>query len=246
MDVGPQSLRERLLLAGKSDAPSPAAMERAMTAARLARATLPPSGTASMAWLGRGLVIATLAAGAALWMTRNSGYPKPPEDMAPRSASVSAVPAVQFPAPVVRPPAPAQPAPSPLPEVRAIPSSLPSPPAPTRRNVAAQLSSTARVEDSFSMELAMIERARTALAAGHPDAALGTLDDYEARFETPIFGDEADVLRIEARSALGDRALSAALARQFLATHPSSPLAQRVRSLGLAGSSRVVAPDSTR
>jgi hypothetical protein len=94
---------------------------------------------------------------------------------------------------------------------------------------------TARAVDSFSLELAMIERARTAIAAGHPNAALGALDDYEAKFETPIFGDEASVLRIEARSALGDRALALALARQFLALHPSSPLAQRVRSLGLGG-----------
>jgi hypothetical protein len=88
------------------------------------------------------------------------------------------------------------------------------------------------------LELAMIERARSALAAGDPRAALAALDDYEAKYEVPIFGEEATVLRIEALRARGDRAESAALAARFLAVHPSSPLAQRVRSLGVDGAAQ--------
>ncbi len=79
-------------------------------------------------------------------------------------------------------------------------------------------------------ELAVIDAARAALAAGRPADALSRTQGYRTAFATPHFSDEADTLEIQALAALGRAAEARAKAESFVAAHPSSPYVQRVRS----------------
>jgi len=81
-------------------------------------------------------------------------------------------------------------------------------------------------------EIALIDGARRALAAGSPAQALSLLDRYRARHPHGTLLPEALAMRIEAIDRSGDHARARALARAFLAEHPNSPLAQRVAQLG--------------
>jgi hypothetical protein len=62
---------------------------------------------------------------------------------------------------------------------------------------------------------------------GRTDEALSALDGYKGK----SLGVEATVLRIEALVKKGDHARASALASSFLAAHPKSPYASRIRAL---------------
>lgn len=80
-------------------------------------------------------------------------------------------------------------------------------------------------------EAALLDRARAALGAGDPSGAIAALDEHRKGYARPMLGIEATVLRIDALSRLGDRARARSLGEAFLAQHPDSPHAARVRSL---------------
>jgi len=84
---------------------------------------------------------------------------------------------------------------------------------------------------SVHAELATLEQARSALAAGDPAHALSILDSYGATFPRAAMAPEATVLRIEALVRAGDRPAATRVGEAFLASHPQSPYAARVRSL---------------
>ncbi|MBN2195218.1 MAG: hypothetical protein JW751_20540 [Polyangiaceae bacterium] len=109
-------------------------------------------------------------------------------------------------------------APEPLPSHRRPPA-----PSPTLR------SSGPRAAPSLSEELTALDRARGALERGQPTAALAELDAYQRAGGRRLV-EEAEVLRIEALARAGEDSAARALARRFLATHPGSPLVDRVRS----------------
>jgi hypothetical protein len=81
-------------------------------------------------------------------------------------------------------------------------------------------------------EIALIDGARAALAAGAPDHALTLLERYRARHPHGMLLPEALAMRIEAIDRSGDHARARSLARAFLAEYPHSPLAQRVAHIG--------------
>lgn len=81
---------------------------------------------------------------------------------------------------------------------------------------------------TLEAELAVLDRAREELGAGQVDAALASLDRYDALRGVHL-ALEARVLRIQALAARGERARAAALARELVAEHPDSPLAERAR-----------------
>jgi hypothetical protein len=87
-------------------------------------------------------------------------------------------------------------------------------------------------------ELALINSVRVALANNAADAALRSLDDYASKHPSGGLTMEALVLRVSALAALGDRASAKRLADAFLATHPDSPYAQRLRLLTDVGADR--------
>jgi outer membrane protein assembly factor BamD (BamD/ComL family) len=80
-------------------------------------------------------------------------------------------------------------------------------------------------------ELAALDEARAAIRNGAARRALALLDDYDRRFPRPELGLEARIVRIEALVAAGDLDRARELADRFLAAHPSSPSAARIRRL---------------
>lgn len=86
-------------------------------------------------------------------------------------------------------------------------------------------------ENTIDAELAAIEAARGVLAAGRSNDALGRVNDYRITFPNAHFADEADVIEVQALVALGRVSEANVKAEQFLAAHPQSPYAKRIRAL---------------
>lgn len=84
---------------------------------------------------------------------------------------------------------------------------------------------------TLAEEISAINAVRAALAASDPQRAMLRLDAYERRYPTGRFALEAKVLRIDAFTAVGDAGSAKRLAERFLALHPSSPYAERLRGV---------------
>ncbi len=77
-------------------------------------------------------------------------------------------------------------------------------------------------------EIALVDAARSAVAASANERALALLDRYESSYPRGTFRPEVAALRIEALDHLGRTVQARALARKFIAAHADSPLAERV------------------
>ena len=89
----------------------------------------------------------------------------------------------------------------------------------------------ATAPDALARELALLDEARAALAGGDARAGLYWVEEHSLAFPDGVLAPEAELLRVEARLLLGERARAARGARRFLARHPNSPLAPRAREL---------------
>jgi hypothetical protein len=231
--VGATDLERRLLEAAANERPSPeltrkmllglglpggiagtAAIGGTVQAAAVtkpaAAATTAAAGKTIAAWIAAGVMAAVVAGGVI------GGW------LAARPAA--AVPAPTVAAPVAVPAAPAKHAPV----------------APAERPLATLAPADARVRTHAAAggrgadlrgEIALIDAARTAVRTGAPDEALALLRRYGAAYPAGTFRPEAAVLRIEALDANGEHARARALAREFVARNPESPLAGRVSRL---------------
>jgi hypothetical protein len=85
--------------------------------------------------------------------------------------------------------------------------------------------------DAFADELALLEHAHTALAAGQGAEALALLADYDRSHARGALAVEAHVLRIEALRAMGRTGEARRAADRFLREHPDAPQADRVRTI---------------
>jgi hypothetical protein len=90
---------------------------------------------------------------------------------------------------------------------------------------------SAASHDTFAAELAQIDAARRALARGDANGALRLIAHYELSYPAPHFDQEATVVRIEALKLSGRAATAERVGRAFIAAHPDSALAPRVRTL---------------
>jgi len=108
------------------------------------------------------------------------------------------------------------PAPPPAPDETAAAVEAPPPPIDPRR---------------LAAEVALLDRARAAVAAHDTAGALALLDEHRRSFGDGALVAEAEVVRIEALVAAHRTAEAAGLGRAFLTRFPHSPLAARVRSL---------------
>jgi hypothetical protein len=88
-----------------------------------------------------------------------------------------------------------------------------------------------RPASGLNQEVAALDRARSALAAGNGTDGLRRLDDYERDFPRGLLAQEALVLRIDTLMRLGRTSEAKALAARFVATYPQSPYAARMRAL---------------
>jgi hypothetical protein len=247
----PDSVEAALLRSMRDDAPAAESRAAVLTAlglesagAGLSSAAASAGGAATagvsasggfgtLKWLGGvGVGVAALALGYATWTWRS--------DVPSLSASGAAsVPLPREPvlAPVVtQASARAIPA-EPRAETRSemTPDSTREPAEPVLQRSAARAPERAvpakPPSRNLSDEVVALERARQALAAGNSSASLGMLEQYDDDFSERRLGPEAEALRIEALLAQGRRPAAEVLAKRFLAVHPKSPLAQRVRSL---------------
>lgn len=110
----------------------------------------------------------------------------------------------------------------------------PSAPAPVAQRATATpvaAAPAAPASGSLPAEIAALDRARKALEGGDPAQALDRVDAYELQYPNGTFSEEAEVLRIEALAKRGDRARATSAGQRFLAAHPTSPHAARIRAI---------------
>lgn len=116
--------------------------------------------------------------------------------------------------------APAEPAPSAKRAEKAPVASVESP-----------ASAAVGADPSLAAEVAALDRARKALEADDPTAALRVIDEQQRGHGEGVLKPETEVVRIEALIKAGNRQAGVELGRQFLAKYPNHPLQVRVRSL---------------
>jgi hypothetical protein len=101
-----------------------------------------------------------------------------------------------------------------------------------RQPLPARASSAPASQPDIGQEIASIDAARSALRRGDTAAALRAIERYRAEYgKNGSLAMEATVLRIEALLRGGNRAEGTQLANSFLASHPQSPYAPRIRAL---------------
>lgn len=235
LDSTTDDLERELLRAGADYSASPELRGKTLAALGLtgAAATLGASVTASASVSGSGAKLgvssllaklgaaklAVLAVGAtaavAVPLALQSSAPPAPAVVPPSPAALPApTPKVSR---VVAPPTPAEPA-------------VPQAPAPTASARAASPRPLSSAE-ALRIELGQLDAARSRLRSGRADEALALLDAYDRVNPRGALKLEAEVLRIDALSRSGRTALAKSRAQAFLARHPQSVLAARVRRL---------------
>jgi hypothetical protein len=213
----------RLLRAGASEQPHPEALQR--LAAKLGvtgtafMTTEPAAQHAAVAKakavLGAKLAVTAavvVAAGlGALWYANQPS----PEASSPRAPSVAQ--------PSVAQPSVATTAPPPAPIAT---------PAETVEPTAADDSAAT---PALADEISRLDTVRKLLAANRAKPALAALRNYDREHPSGALRQEATLLRIEALHRAGDRERARTLAERFLAEHPDSPHAPRIRALTIEG-----------
>jgi hypothetical protein len=250
---GGSDLEASLLRSARADGPSPFSRRKALVALGLAgsigavttttatttatAALVKSSGTmVLLKWIGAGVVGGLLTLGAVEIV--HPDEPLPP--IAP--ARVAASPRTGSPVGAPKPVAQVEPrreivTPAPqAPEADTAPPAEEAPPKPAQPAPSAK-------PNPFVEEMALIDAARAALAAGDASKAMRLLDERDRRFARGTFGQETTVVRIEALVHRGDRAAALRLGQAFLDAHPRSTAGSHVRSL--LGLSAVPAPASS-
>ena len=113
---------------------------------------------------------------------------------------------------------------------------LPAPPAHRAARASAVHASPASstrgsTGSSLAEQVQSLDRARVALTSGDAGSALREIAHYRAAWPDGVFLTEASVLEIEALAARGERSLARTRAADFVAAHPDSPQADRLRAL---------------
>jgi hypothetical protein len=230
---GRDPIARRLFEAARDERAPHGAQQRALAALGVAGAATAATSAASgqtalgvalAKWFGGGALVGLAVAGGATVLE-----PPAPAAVAPPTAATVA-PAAQValdpvtlsPASDLEPPA----RPATAPSVRT-PRSVPV--------VSAPAPATARfetpAEDTLAAELALLDRARQALARGEPTTATSLLERHAREFPRGRLAAEAFVMKIDALVRSGRRASARALAQQHLSRHPRSPHAARIKSL---------------
>lgn len=148
-----------------------------------------------------------------------------------------APPPDHLPPPVVAPLASPQGAPAAPPQPAAsvvvAVADLPSAPAAPRPAPGAPRSTSSAHSDAAKRqrEVELIVSARRALSSEDADGCLSFVDLYGREYPAGQFALEAEVMKIEATLARGDRARAAALTRAFLAAHPGTHYEARLLTI---------------
>ena len=243
---GSSSLGSTLLSAGRDEWPSDEALARTLTAVGAGAAVVAVTGAAVagagvsagtaakgsialvsfgsvMKWLGVGALSGVVVAGVAHGVT-----PEP----SPRAVVERHVPAA---APAARAPEPAR---AREPKAELAPPPADEAPKPLVSRAAPRESEDPALSNApLAAEVALVDRARAALASGSPARALEDLRGYETAFREPRLEPEVLYLRMEAQLAAGNEARARNEAAESLRRFPRSPHAARARQV-LEGNSR--------
>jgi TolA-binding protein len=82
--------------------------------------------------------------------------------------------------------------------------------------------------DAYSLELALLQRARAAVASGRFSAALHAIAEHQRRFPTGHFLEEREALRVKALAGLGRTDEAHRAAEKFRSRFPDSVLSSRI------------------
>lgn len=210
--------------------PDDRARVRAKLAARIGAGAVAGAGAAKVAGVTKGTIlkvvlsIAIVAAlGAAFVLRRHAPAPEAPAIEAP---------VVQAPAPVAPVTSAASPAASAAessaePVAPTVESAAPSPsaaPPPVARSARPAAST------DLEAEMSLLAGAQAAIQAGDYATAIARLDEHQRQFPRGVLSEERLAARVVALCGAGRVAEARSLGASFLAHHPSSPLAPRVRS----------------
>jgi hypothetical protein len=248
LDGDPDELGELLVQVARRERAPHAARERALgsvAAASLSAAVVTSAKAATVAapaftngssilaakWLAIGLGGALVGLTAVDQAERVLSAPTAPAG----ATRIAATPSTPPPSAAfsVAEPAPVAPAPSaPLPmNVGGRPTSASASPAAARVPVLPPSAADfAPSVTPLAREVMTLRQARAALAEAKPARALEMLAAHRRDFPVAVLATEESALRVEIAFALGD-ARARELAQHFLAEHPASPLASRVRHL---------------
>jgi hypothetical protein len=84
--------------------------------------------------------------------------------------------------------------------------------------------------DAYSVELALLQRARGAVAGGRFTAALSAISEHERRFPAGHLSEEREALRIKALAGSGKDGEAQRAAAKFRAEFPNSVLSPRIEA----------------
>ena len=217
-DPDDEALAEQLFEAARRERPMPGVKQQTLRVAAAAKPWLPKER-----WL---LVALTLGALGALFAL-GQHFDRPelgqaaglgsirPEPLQVSSRSVAVVPGKVD----ARPPVTAAPTSSAA-RIAVVPSNRVSAARPAPKAPAA----------SLEQELEMLDRVRQALLGGDTTTALARLTQYDQTATRRHLGAEATLLRIQVLAASGRASEASALASEFVAKHPNSPLVDRAKS----------------
>jgi len=238
---GASSLGLTLLSAGRDEWPNDEALARTLAAVGAGAAVAAVTGSAIagagvsagtaakgsavlvsfgsvMKWLGVGALSGVVVAGVAHGVTPAAS----PRAVVERHVAAAAPPAAPA----------AEPA-----RARAPQAELPPPPAddapkPVVSRAAARESDDPALSNApLAAEVALVDRARAALASGSPGRALEDLRGYETAFREPRLEPEVLYLRMEAELAAGNEARARDVAAESIRRFPRSPHAARARQV---------------
>jgi len=88
----------------------------------------------------------------------------------------------------------------------------------------------AKPATDLDAEMALLASAQAAIQRGDYATALARLDDHQRAFPGGVLSEERTAARVVALCGAGRQAEARSLASAFLARHPTSPLAPRVRA----------------
>ena len=180
-----------------------------------------------------GLGAAAGYAGFETWMPRAAAVDAATQPSSAAPADTSAVEAPVAAAPiVVEPPAEVAPSPPPARALRRTSDETPRRAVPRGADPPAAFppaeAKEDRVED-LRVEVDLLRQAKEATSHGDPSRALALLDDHASRFPKSALAQERRATRVLALCAAGRAQEARREAASFLADHPQSPLAPRVR-----------------
>ncbi len=225
---GGEGLEVALLRSALPDTPSQGSKRKMLVALGIASGVATASAEATAAGTLAKVGLAGLLKWVGIGVIGGAAMVGVVETVAPQAAPVSRAEIVE-PPPLPR--TPSEQAPLTVKEA-------PAPPAASEEVVSAEPSpQAARSQEpganttSLADEVRALDGARKALAGGNAKACLEKLDSYRVEFPRGVLGLEATVLRIEALAASGARTQARDLGTRFLASHPDSAHAARVRSV---------------